>query len=154
MRIEADMIQINVKVDGQDKVLRRIYEIAKLPKDMTFLYKNWAVILREEWNKNFESQSADGQAWAALKYRKPKGFENNPIGVNTGEMKEAVAGKGTGAITDISKQRMEIGTDLPKAGWFHFGTYKQEARKIITLTNGTKTKLMASLRMFIKRIIK
>jgi phage gpG-like protein len=143
-------IGINVKVDGEDRVLRRIDKISKLPSNLQPIYKEWAGLLRREWNDNFSNQGAYGGNWSPLKYKKPKKYEGNPIGVNSGEMKAAVTG-GAGAVTDISNTKMEIGVDMLKAVIFHRGKYNQESRKIITLNNTTKNRLMQTLRLWINR---
>jgi phage gpG-like protein len=148
------MIGINVKIDGQDKILRRIDAISALPKNLIPLYKRWVPAIRKEWENNFANQEAEGRAWAALKYKKPKEFEGNPIGINTGEMKNAVSGIGKGAVTIMDKKSLEIGVQMNKAEWFHKGTRKQTTRPLISLDNPTKNKLMQILRLWIKEAVK
>lgn len=151
---------VQMRVKGQDIIKRRIDTIGKLPKDLSVEFKKCGQILRAEWLSYFDKQGSEKGAWSELApYTKAKrasmGYPpDRPIGVNTGDFKRSIAGKGAQTVEKVEKNYAAFGISGYGA-IFHSGRKArgfQPARDIISLSQKAKTAVMKVFHEAVKKV--
>lgn len=132
-----------VRVNGIQDLVNNLESIAKGFKDFKPVFEKIADDFRKTQSAVFRSEgSYEGRSkWVALspEYRlqKAKLYGGKPILQATGALKTSFTKKGGNHISQISNDRMILGSRDPKGGYHQSGTSRMPARPPLTASNTT-----------------
>lgn len=135
------MLYINVS--GMNQVTRNLGSIAKGFKNFKPVFEKIADDFRKTQSAVFRAQgSFEGRSgWVALspayKLQKAKLYGGKPILQATGKLKTSFTRKGGNHISQISNDRLILGSRDPKGVYHQNGTSKMPARPPLTASKTT-----------------
>jgi phage gpG-like protein len=134
---------LNIEVRGMSQLVRNLGSIAKGFNNFRPVFEKISDDFRKTQSAVFRSQgSYEGRSgWVALspnyRLQKAKIYGGKPILTASGALKTSFTRKGGNHISQISNDRMILGSNDPKAGFHQNGTSKMPARPPLTASNTT-----------------
>lgn len=141
----AEAFALSFDVHGDQQLMRGFSRFAENIKDLTSPFEEIAKDFNEGEVKQFQSAGSYGAGgWAPLLpgtvERKARGGYSMDILVRSGALRDAMAGRGIGAVKEIRPLSMRVGTNLNYARFHQKGTTRMVARPVIMLPEEQKTR--------------
>lgn len=134
---------LQITVSGMNQVTHNLGSIARGFSNFRPIFEKIGDDFRRTQENVFRSEGAfEGRSgWVALspqyRFQKAKLYGGKPILQATGALKTSFTRKGGNHISQISNDRIILGSSDPKGGYHQNGTSKMPARPPLTASNTT-----------------
>ena len=138
-------IALTFEVEGQTEVARGFSRFGDNVEDFSPAFKEIVKDFHKGEAQQFQSEGSYGAGgWTPLApttiMRKSSGGYPMDILVRTGDLRDAMTGRGTAKVEIIRPKGMVVGTTLEYARFHQRGTRRMPARPIIALPEEQKTR--------------
>lgn len=137
-------MKLEVEIVGASGVVRNLTDMAERARDVRPAARSIRDLLQQGFGKQITSRgSYFGTPWPPLSGQTVRLKGNDTPGVDSGDMRDALTGKGRGAKTSATRTQVLAGTSLFYARFF------AKRRPIVDVTAGDLREANAILRRYI-----